>query len=529
MPGDAPVIHYKTFVAGAWTNARAVVGPSSSHAAPAAFSLPDGRTGLVFIEDPDTGHARLRIVLGASHDPLPASLAGQRSGPFTIAPGSRLAVRGDWGATETVTFRSSDFAEPTRATPTEVVAAINARATHVAASVQSNGSVLLQSRRLGPDALLELDASQSAGTQSLGFDGRTMASGTWDDSIIWQPPQDVPGVAPGRHADPFALVDASGTVWIFWATHANGLWSLVNIRWTGSTWSAIETRAQGQGGNREPCAVLDLSNRIWLIWSRRQGVATADDTWVLRRMSFEPGTTTWSAEDGLTVAPVPRASDREPAAIREADGRVRVFFSSDRSGSRSLMSVTFTPGGPAPLPVGPIAPSAATDAAPAPVRMSDGTLWLLLRSDRNITLSRAARTASAYGWSSFRVPDAETQHRLVGTTTVVPTDLGRIEHSLQWDDLLAYTVQRPDGSPLADDERFTRGTIGLFVSNTANGRPLTELNVVRVRQLLDRFLPINVRAVIVFEPTLSVEEVYQVGADIGESYADTVPSRTFLG
>ncbi len=294
------------------------------------------------------------------------------------------------------------------------------------------------------------------------------------------------------------------------------------VRAIGGWWSAPLTLARGAGSNREPCVVIDELQRTWLIWSQRVGVATDDDTWALRARVFAPATLDWGPETALTTPPlVGRAADRMPGAMRTAGG-VRVVFSSDRGGGVGLYAITAPLAGVAPPPSA-LALQASASTSPAPL-VVDGQTWVLFRSDANVALSQGAPLAP--GAPGGRLPDAGTLRRAAGTTTYVPTDLARVGLARRFGDLLAYTPQKPLGPiepPLGDDDLYTRGTLAIYVSRGANDDAITPTEASRLRELLARFLPINLRAVVILVPSIDVELVYPPGAGIEEQWQDTHP------
>jgi hypothetical protein len=295
-----------------------------------------------------------------------------------------------------------------------------------------------------------------------------------------------------------------------------------DIRSIWGSWSAFRELAAGQGGNREPCVLRDSTDRLWLFWSQRLKAGTGDDIWTLRRRRFDPATLTWEAETQV-LAPVGTSSDRQPGGVLLPSGDLRLFFTSNRSGGTDIWSVTVASTG-AVSGLGLVIPGPAADSAPAPA-LVNGAVWLLFRSDRSVSLAQVGNPPSVSGsWSSLRVPDAGTVRRFAGGTSVVLGDLGRIGRRRQWDDLLAYTPVDPGHErQLKNDELYTRGTIGLYVSSTNSGMALSQENVIRLRQLLARFLPINVRAVVILASPGFREVIYSSGADLGESYFDDYP------
>ncbi len=86
---------------------------------------------------------------------------------------------------------------------------------------------------------------------------------------------------------------------------------------------------------------------------------------------------------------------------------------------------------------------------------------------------------------------------------------------------------------LRDDDLYTRGTVGLYVSGIVPESPVSQPMVERLRAVLERFLPINARAVVILAPRVDIELVYQPGvpgADIDEQFQDKHPDiENYLG
>ncbi len=544
------LVRYKTFRQGSWGESFPLPGKLNvAQGDPAAIELSAGRVWVAWIDQPHTELSRLRFMVGTTRTPQPAQLTGQRSGPFQIIPGTHLFWHGNWPEAESFEFAPTDFANPQNVSAVEVATVLNARLTRLVAAAQPNQTILLRTLGVGGDEHLKFDLRYSDAAAALGFDHlNAEAFGDWGDEIDWSEPQEVASAVAGRHADLHAVVDGSGVVWLFWATHVGSHWRLVNSRWDGVNWSPPETVADGLGGNREPCAVLDATNRIWLFWSRRQETGTLEDIWTLRRRVFDPVTSSWNAEAALTPAPPPgaRAADREPSAVRLASGDLRVFFRSDRAGGTDLWSVTVTPATNAVSAPALVVSAPSADYAPAPVLRPDGALWLLHRSDRSVPLSRIAIRALPAVQNrvipsplmvndptfdqrrSVRMVDHGTLRCFAGTTSVVLADAARMGRSRLWDDLMAYTPQRPLGDAPHDDEFYTRGTVGLYLSQLIPDIPLSQQLIERLRPALARFLPINTRAVVILAPRVNIEFVYGQGAEIGESYQDKFPFIEFV-
>ncbi|MBV9787507.1 MAG: hypothetical protein JOZ51_05005 [Chloroflexi bacterium] len=495
-------IHYKSFIAGQWTDSRALTLPiDGSHGEPAAVELANGDVLLAWIEQPHTSTSRIRFARGTVQPLLPAQVVGQRRGPFAGLVGKQLVLRGNWSGSDVVTFANGDFANPASATAAEVATAITNRAAHADASALANGTISINSSDTGPSASLTVDGRQSSAAIPLGFgSGFVRARGAWNDAITWQAAGDVLA-AQGRYADLHAVRAADGSVFLFWAEFNRGSWVIRSARWNGTTWAAPELRASGNAA-REPHATLDATGRIWLVWSQ---LVAANDTWTLQASIFTPATNTWSAAAQVVAPQAGRSADREPALLRLSNGSLRLFFRSDRGGGNDLWSLTIDPTQTNPanwvtIPTATLGAGPASDVWPAPLLIAN-QLWLLFRSDRSVDLARATPTPATTvgGPATF----SGTLRRNAGTTTPILADAQRNNRRRQWDDLNAYTPNRPLGrrdGPLHDDEWYSRGTIGVFVGGVNANDPAIQQQVVRMRQFLPRFLPLNARAVIILPP-----------------------------
>jgi hypothetical protein len=258
--------------------------------------------------------------------------------------------------------------------------------------------------------------------------------------------------------------------------------------------------------------VIDQNNRTWLIWSKLLDASDPRESWALHYRIFDPVAGVWGVDKTLTSPPAGgRSSDRSPGAMAIAGG-VRVFFSSDRAGGFDLWSVDVTLAEAVSALVS-VSQNEASNCCPAPI-VFGGTTWLLLRSDRNVALSQSG---SVNPQASQAVPDNGTVRRFAGSVTLAAGDLPRVRTRRTFGDLLTYTPNRPDGAgSLTEDELYTRGTVGLYVSRSAQGNALTQTEAARLRDFLRQFIPANLRAlVIVVAPTTS-ESVYGEGVDIQE-------------
>jgi phage tail-like protein len=515
---SAPVaqIHHKPFRGGEWGDSTALF----DGAEPAAASLPPVESGalprvlLAWVRSPDTPRARIHFAIGTVRAARPAVLVGDNGSPFAIRHGSFLVLRSRSGGTRAVQFARSQFTDPDRPTVGDVVAVLNARLGGFAvASAAPGGAVRLHSPLVGGDARLEVDLSLSDAAASLGFHSHNAgATGAWDDEIDWQPQQEVPGLAPGRAADLCAVADGS-EVLLAYSRHDGRRWQARLVRYDGTTWTSDQALSTGVQHAREVTLARDDDGRAWAVWSEKDA---SSGRWSLRQRS-RPTTGLWTAEGAVvTGAAPPGVGDREPSVRTRTGQPPRVFFRSDRAGGSDLWSVVV---GSTPSPVMVGAPA---DGWPAPVSVG-GTQWLLYRSDRSVG------HASVGGG---RYADTGTLHRYAGTTSVVMADIDRLRRLRDWDDLLSYTPHRPDGgassTPLRDDEIYTRGTVGLYLTHTASGL-LDDSMAERLRAVLTRFVPVNVRVVVRLAPAADIETVYSPAEDLHETYLDRHPDIDHVG
>jgi phage tail-like protein len=537
-------LRLKTFRGGRWGGAVAVP-TGAAPVDPAAATLEDGSIVLVWV-DPAAG---LRWAVGVPRPLRPAVLPTGRTAPFVIRPGSRLVVRAG-GRRHGLVFVAADLGGRDGVGAEKLADVLSTRLPGLTATARPDRTVELRSRRPGGDQRLVVEIPSSDAAGALGFDATNNAStGDWGDELDWTAPAGVlASPPPGRVAEPCAVADGPDTVRLFWSAHDGTRWTIASARWAADRWAPPEVLASSGGGNVEPAAVRvtdDSGDRLWLFWAQRAGAARAD-SWVLRRRVLDLATGNWGDETGLMLPSGDPVPGREPAPAVVA-GTLRLYFRSRRLGASDVLAADLAADGvivsePAPVVAGP-----ATDrlAAPvvAPVGNPPGTpdpLWLLFRSDRGVALSglatremvrpdnRAAvpRTtsildaAAADGPADFatslRAVDTGTQRRFAGTTTFVPRDAARNGRRGRWDDLVAYTPNRPRGGRPSDTEIYTRGTLALYLSPVVPESALSVELEQQLRPLLERFLPVSTRAVVRFAPRDTVELVYPPGADLAE-------------
>lgn len=89
---------------------------------------------------------------------------------YLVKPGQQLVISVDRGAWEHVTFEAGDFRTVSEPTVREIATAISRKAS-AAASVDSNGYLILSTESHGEGATLEIDLARSTAAHGLGLTG----------------------------------------------------------------------------------------------------------------------------------------------------------------------------------------------------------------------------------------------------------------------------------------------------------------------------------------------------------------------
>jgi hypothetical protein len=108
----------------------------------------------------------------------------------------------------------------------------------------------------------------------------------------------------------------------------------------------------------------------------------------------------------------------------------------------------------------------------------------------------------------------------------VLSDVDRLGRLGAFDDLVSYTPHRPAGEPveppLTEAEVYTRSTVGLYLTQAGPGS-LDESGAERLRAVLRRFVPVNVRIVVRPTPPASLEQAHAAVAEVPDTFEDRPP------
>ena len=328
------------------------------------------------------------------------------------------------------------------------------------------------------------------------------------------------------------VVDPAGPVWVGTAAgvaiHDGPGWQAVPGgpatagRITGP-WAAPQWLPDAGPGERDPHLLRD-GNRLWLASARRAGYDDPLDGWQITLRTNDFPAAAFSAPAAITTpAGSDGRTDRQPVLTPLPAGAARIFFRSNRSAGSRLWTAALTPAGVPDTPVS-VTTGPAGDHAPAVLAPPGRAPWLLFRSDRNLALGRlGGGVPGAIDNPSRVTPGEASVRRFAGSLTATVPDLDRNRLQRHFGDLLDYTPQRPDGSAPKPDELYTPGTIGLYVERGPGGRPLVGRDADRLRQLLQRFLPVNVRAVVVLRSDEIDEIVFDATHPLRDAYSDDFP------
>jgi hypothetical protein len=406
-----------------------------------------------------------QIASGA--DAVGAQITGTRAEPFALADGDVLVITVDGDVPRPVTFKAAQTGAA------DIVAAINQVLPGVAAPAGAPGAgkIQLTSQNPGEASLICVDVDSSTAAVKLGFGASVPAAPVAADDT-----------------EPAAFEDAAGNVWVFWSSLRNRHWQIWYSRHDGSSWGPPKPLTAVTQPDREPFVLFDPANggRIWVFWSRKK----ANGLWnvffrTTAKLDFNTLTDADWTEFEMTPVPAPASYDnREPAAALSGPGTVDLYFASNRIDGWQIWnkSVTLTTQG---------VDTAITDGqftrrAPVPLNAGTATLRLFFRANDSPVHTSAVYPAST-------TIDA----RFAGSTTADTRNPARLSLRGDFHDIGHYTYDTPKANPAEDANRwYSRDTVGVFLGPDTSDQQL----IIRDRNLLataiNRFLPIQVRAVL---------------------------------
>jgi phage tail-like protein len=398
----------------------------------------------------------------------------------------------------------------------------------------------------------------------------------------WSPIQPL-SFARGADADayrrePTAVVDRLGQIWLFWLERNSRGWQLKynRNRQDGTVLvSSTPLSFPLEGDGNDPRVDADpfvlfqpagdsTPERLWLFWARRvpipdrspqtrweiayriaTGLDPAAFTWIhswspqhLDHRTVDFTTTpidtsyrTWYVNRPLEWGPVQTLSppddhdEREPAALLDANGDVELFWSSNRDRSWSIWHSTFNPNADSWSPPAQITGTLYSQRAPLPYDSPTAGTQLLYRANESVAYQsgvyRATRTVD---------------FRYAGATTVDSRNTAKNRLRGQFRDFQTYTFDTGRDGQGGDQNWYARGAVGIYLTPTSEDPEAITRNRQVIQNVLRQFLPLQVRPVLIIEPTPYPEPVYTYEFPeetpqrlLGENVFDSLLPETFGG
>ena len=312
-----------------------------------------------------------------------------------------------------------------------------------------------------------------------------------------------------QRRSPKAMIDSDDALWLLWMELVADRWRLRFQRFTGVPFAptpggafdfpddgAADPRVEADvfvlARDPQPADPADPFRRIWVLWARQEPVPGQPEQTRFRVVSrFKDGVDPADMSDWGPIEMLPIVDDihhdREPAAMIDSNGDLRLFWSTTRDGGWSVHGTTLD----ATTQIS-AAPVAATNAvfserAPLPLALPTG-MSLLYRSNASVS-----HVSSIY--RGTETIDA----RYSGTTTVRAADGAKIALRTGYDDFATYTYDAGPASGRTDADLYARDTLGLYlVPDTADPAELAARQI-RLKRVLTEFMPATDRAILALD------------------------------
>lgn len=432
------------------------------------------------------------VVASVGADAVAAQLTGTLTEPFSPAAGDTLVIALDGDVPRTIQLSAADT------TAARVAAAINAALPGIATAAA--GRVDIASQNPGERSLVSMDINRSTAAPKLGFGAPIPPSLNGADDT-----------------EPSAFEDASGNVWLFWSSLRDGSWTIWYSRFDGLVWGTPKPLTTGALPDREPFVLFDPSagGRIWVFWTRRKTSGLRNIFFrTTAKLNFAALVDGDWTESELT--PVPSNYDnREPAAIVSSAGNIDLFFASSRANGWNVWEKSITTAAQGPDTSA--TTGQFTQRAPSPLLNAPGALRLFFRSNETVV------------YPSSLYPSSTTiDARYGGSSTADTRNTAQLSMRGTYSDISRYTDETPKASPLEEEKRvYSRDTVGVFLTPDTADQQLILRNQATLASEIKRFLPIQVRAVLLIQAYREYVYAYdQRGAAappvIEEQFADNI-------
>jgi len=367
-------------------------------------------------------------------------------------------------------------------------------------------------------------------------------AGVWSEAQVFGDPA-------ASQKRPFAIIDHTDHLWLFWLEQNGDTWQIKFLRQENNAWNIAAAHSMPTDGGEDPVVQTDLfvffqpgasasdgEPKIWVFWTRKVPTGQPNQTrWEIAyrvATNIDPDAFTWMHSwsedftdhftvdtsvlpvvtdfltwyvnrppDWSTVFTLPKPSvddqDREPALFLNAAGEMELYWSSNRNQSWSIWRGILRD---TPVPtidtIEEITENPYSQRDPLPF-LIDGVTRLSCHSNEPI------------GYASDVYGATETVDlRYSGTTSVDTKNLAKIAKRGTYDDFQTYSYDTgPQGK--ADAETwYARDTIGIYLTPDTEDMSRIQQNQTMIDNILREFLPIQIRAVFIIEPTIYKEYVY---------------------
>jgi len=337
------------------------------------------------------------------------------------------------------------------------------------------------------------------------LNGQWTGTQTFDDRI--------PGSRTQRKS-PQMVVDSSKGLWLFWLEKTAGNGNRWQMKYTRSDSEefvfppALVFPTDVQSGE-EPRVEKDLfvlyhqeQNSIWIFWARQKYSGNnSRKYWEIayREKSVQDPLENWGPIRTLPKKNLPASyDDCEPAAAVNGEDKIELYWASNREGGWDIWNINLENSSPIDVDTAEmLINNPYSQRAPLPV-MIEGELHVIYRSNQCIS----------YESDVYRATET-TDFRYSGCTTVDIRDKRKIGLYATFDDFRTYTYDagEDEGKP-TDNDWYARDTIGIYLSPGKDDQRFITRTREFIRGILERFLPIQIRAVFFINPPLTGELIY---------------------
>lgn len=367
-------------------------------------------------------------------------------------------------------------------------------------------------------------------------------AGTWSEVQVFGDPA-------ASQKRPFAIIDHINHLWLFWLVKTGNTWQIQFLRQENNLWNTAAAHRMPTDAGEDPVVQTDLfvffqpsasasdgDPKIWVFWTRKVKTGQPNQTrWEIAyrvATNIDPDAFTWMHSwserfpnhltvdttvlpvvtdfltwyvnrppDWSSVFTLPKPTvdeqDREPALFLNAAGMMELYWSSNRNQSWSIWrGVLHDTPVPSIDQVEEVTENPYSQRDPYPF-LIDGVTRLSYHSNEPLPYR-----SHIYG--ATKTVDL----RYAGTTSVDTKNLAKTSKRRTYADFQTYSYDTgPEGKP-TPETWYARDTIGIYLTPDTEDTSRIQQNQTMIENILREFLPIQIRAVFIIEPTIYKEHVY---------------------